>query len=141
MAKEPLTAWIASKIAFSTPFLAPLAIRFAITSESIDVWNTCPASSNNSLITSALTSVPLWAIAIDPNLLWLKSGWAFSILVSPDVEYLTCPIATFPFKVARLSCEKASVISPIPLCIFISVPLATAIPALSCPLCWSAYNP
>ena len=37
IAKEPLIACIASNIALSTPFLAPLAIRLAITSESMEV--------------------------------------------------------------------------------------------------------
>ena len=132
---------MASNTALSTPFLAPLAIKLAITSESIDVWNICPPSSNNSLITSALTKVPLCAIAIGPNFVWLNNGCAFSILVSPLVEYLTCPIPVKPFKLFISSWEKASVISPIPFLIFISSPLATAIPALSWPLCWSAYNP
>ena len=81
------------------------------------------------------------AIAIGPNFVLLSNGCAFSILVSPLVEYLTCPIAVKPFKEFISSWENASVISPIPFFIFISWPLATAIPALSCPLCWSAYKP
>ena len=141
IAKLPLTACIASTTALSIPLLAPLAINVAITSESIVVWNTCPPSSNKSLITSALTRLPLWAIAIWPSFDDARSGCAFSTLVDPVVEYLTWPIAICPFNLFKSSFVKASVIKPNPLWISTSVPFPTAIPADSCPLCWSAYNP
>ena len=137
-AKEPLTADMASITALVRPFFALLAIRHAITSESIEVWNICPASSKSSLITSSFTKFPLWAIAIDPILDVVTIGWAFSIPLPPAVEYLTCPTAIWPCNFFKSSCLKASVISPNPLCTSIFSPLATAIPALSWPLCWSA---
>ena len=59
IAKEPLTADIASITALSIPFLAPLATKLVITSESTLVWKTCPPSSKRLLITFALTKLPL----------------------------------------------------------------------------------
>ena len=53
----------------------------------------CPESSSNSLMTSAFTRFPLWAIAISPSLNLLKSGCAFFNSLPPVVEYLTCPMA------------------------------------------------
>jgi len=86
-----------------------------ITSESIEVLKVEPASSNNSLIIFALVKFPLWATAICPNLYLLSRGWAFSNLLAPVVEYLTCPIAAFPTRLFKVSGVNTSAVSPIPL--------------------------
>src|SRR3990172_9846875 len=50
-------------------------------------------------------------------------------------------MAMLPVSLARVSSEKMSATSPISLWKVMTSPSEEAIPALSCPRCWSAYSP
>ncbi|MBR0250006.1 MAG: hypothetical protein IJQ77_02910 [Synergistaceae bacterium] len=63
---------------------------------------------------SALTRFPLWANAISPSLHDAANGCALLGLLSPDVVYLTWPIAIFPLKSFNASPLKTSPTSPLP---------------------------
>src|SRR5512134_228489 len=116
-------------------------MRCTITSVSIEDWKMEPETSSSRLISWALTRLPLWATAMEPDSKSTTTGWAFFSSELPVVEYRTCPIAMCPGSRDRISSEKMSATSPISLWKMIPSPSVLAIPALSCPRCCSAYSP
>jgi len=63
------------------------------------------------------------------------SGWAFPMVLEPEVEYLTWPMADLPGSWDRTGASKMSETRPISRWVFIVSPSVHEMPALSCPLC------
>ena len=94
-----------------------------------------PSSSFSSL---ALTRLPLCAMAICPCAHSMRIGCALSTLLSPAVEYRTCPMAMCPRELLERLLGKRIGDVAHRLRDAHLAPSDAAIPALSCPRCWSA---
>ena len=90
------------------------AIRWTITSVSLDVWKIEPEASSSARSSAALTRLPLWAIAIAPPAYSNRNGWALRMSEVPAVEYRTWPIAVSPGSRASDSRSNVSETSPMP---------------------------
>jgi hypothetical protein len=134
----PRTWFSASTMRSSIRSFLERAMRWTMTSVSIEDWKMEPEISSSRLSSWAFTRLPLWAMAMEPDSKSTTSGWAFFSSELPVVEYRTCPIAVCPGSRARISSEKMSATSPISLWKMIFSPSVLAIPALSCPRCCSA---
>ena len=88
-----------------------------------------------------LIRFPLWPSARLVLPVDRKVGCALAQTEAPVVEYRQCPTAMCPRSVVREGSSKTWATSPISLCTMMRLPSLTAMPADSCPRCWSAYSP
>src|SRR5579859_51012 len=116
----------------------------AITSVSSAVSKVAPSSSSCLRSASALSRLPLWAMAPGPSCGCTNgSGCAFSARLEPVVEYRVCPRARIEPSPISLTCSGENTWATRPMarrtCTF--VPSETAIPADSWPRCCSENKP
>jgi DNA-binding IclR family transcriptional regulator len=71
---------------FCGPTCLALAIRWTITSVSVEAVKIEPCASSSSRSTSAFTRLPLWATATAPPAYCTAMGWAFFRWLPPAVE-------------------------------------------------------
>jgi hypothetical protein len=98
-----------------------------------------PSASSCRLSSPPLTRLPLCATAIGPFDVNATIGCALQSIDPPAVEYRTCPMAVSPGNRASRAGVKTSATYPISFSETILLSSVTeAIPADSCPRCWSA---
>ena len=121
----------------STSASRALAIRWTMTSVSLEVWKIDPLASSSARISCAFTRLPLWQIASWPPAYSTTNGWALRRSELPAVEYRTWPTAAAPGSLARVSRLKASETRPIAACLRSRPSPASRAtrPADSCPRC------
>ncbi len=90
------------------------AIRWMITSESIEVWKMVPSFSRANLISAEFTRLPLWERTMGPSMESALMGWALRRNEEPVVEYRLWPMAMWPARFASWVSSKTSSTSPMP---------------------------